>query len=94
MAPPSDEERREPSVPCLSPSCHEPAALWVGRRQLGLRCPVINLRVDLLPSLQMPALSTGCMDMGPAEMFYSPFYSGPIKAIIAAASLFILFFHH
>lgn len=62
--------------------------------QLGLCCPVTSRRVDLLPPLQMPALSTGCVDRGPAEMFYSPFYSGPVKAIIAAARLFVLFFHH
>jgi len=78
MGPLSDEEGWESSSPCLSPSCHKSAALWVGRQHLGLRCPVINLRIDSLPSLQMPALSTGCMDRGLVEVVYSFFYSGSL----------------
>lgn len=67
---------------------------WVCGQQLGLCCLVIDNRVDFLPSVQMLALSTGCTDREPAEMFYVPLYSGPIKAIITAATLFILVFHH
>ena len=78
-------------VPLL-PWAHCPMGVWVCGQQLGLRCPVIDHRVDSLPSLQMPALSTGCMDSGLPETFYSSFYSGPIKAIIAAARLFTFFF--
>lgn len=52
---------------------------------------IVQRSVSGMSYLQMPALSR-LHERGLAEMFCSVFYSGPIKTIIAATRLFILFF--